>query len=312
VIENFSPRVVENFGLGWDVVREINPRTIMVRMPAFGLGGPWRDRAGFAMTVEQASGLAWVTGYDDMPLVVRGACDPVGGMHAVFALLVALEHRRKTGEGQLVEVALVESALNIAAEQVIEYSAYGNLLCRNGNRGPATAPQGVYRCAGDDAYVAIAVATDEQWMSLDRLIGPVGSSHNPRPATAAARRAAHDEIDARIEAWSAGREADAAAETLVAAGVPASPLINGYRLMPNPQLAHRGFFQVLRHPVTGETRYPGLPMSFSGLPRALHRCPPPTLGQHNGDVLGGELGLTEEGLRELRERGVIGEQPSFM
>ena len=132
----------------------------MLRMPAFGLDGPWRDRNGFAMTIEQASGLAWITGYRDLPLVVRGACDPLGGMHAVFALLMALEHRRRTGEGQLVEVPLLETALNVAAEQVIEHSAYGALLERDENRGPVSAPQGVYACAGDDVFVAVAVETD--------------------------------------------------------------------------------------------------------------------------------------------------------
>jgi crotonobetainyl-CoA:carnitine CoA-transferase CaiB-like acyl-CoA transferase len=119
VAENFSPRVFENWGLGWETIQALNPRAIMLRMPSFGLDGPWRDRVGFAMNIEQVSGLAWLTGYDDLPLVVRGACDPMGGMHAVFALGLALETRRKTGRGQLVEVPLVEPAINIAAEQLI-------------------------------------------------------------------------------------------------------------------------------------------------------------------------------------------------
>jgi len=312
VTENFSARVMDNFGLGWDRVRALNPRAIMVRMPAFGLDGPWRDRAGFAMTVEQASGLAWITGYDDLPLVPRGPCDPIGGMHAVFALLLALEHRRRSGEGQLVEVPLVEAALNVAAEQVIEYSAYGRLLARAGNRGPYAVPQGVYRCAGEDAYLALAVATDAQWQCLCALMDETEWSRDPTLASAPGRRRAHDQIDARIQQWLSAQSCDEAVRKLTGAGIPAHPLVNGHYLMPNPQLEHRRFFQVMQHPVTGKTRYPGLPMSFSGLPRQLHASPPPTLGQHNDEILGGELGLSAEELEGLRERKIIGERPSFM
>jgi crotonobetainyl-CoA:carnitine CoA-transferase CaiB-like acyl-CoA transferase len=312
VIENFSPRVFEHFGLGWDVIQDLNPRVIMVRMPAFGLDGPWRDRTGFAMTIEQVSGLAWMTGYDDLPLVVRGACDPVGGMQAVFALLLALEHRRRTGEGQLVEVPLVETALNVAAEQVIEYSAHRRLLCRDGNRGPFAAPQGLYRCADEGEFVALAVATDAQWTSLRSLMGDPEWARDPGLATAAGRRAAHDAIDERIEAWLAKRSQSEAVESLVDAGVPAQAVINAHHVMPNPQLEHRRFFQTLEHPVTGKTRYPGLPMLFSALGRQLHKSPPPTLGQHNAEILGGELGLSEEELQRLRDEKIIGERPSFM
>jgi crotonobetainyl-CoA:carnitine CoA-transferase CaiB-like acyl-CoA transferase len=312
VVENFSVRVLENFGLGWETIRAWNPRVILVRMPAFGLDGPWRDRTGFAMTLEQVSGLAWITGYDDLPLVVRGACDPLGGLHAVFALIAALEQRRRSGEGQLVEVPLVETALAVAAEQVIEYSAYGALLCRAGNRGPAAAPQGLYACADPGEWLALAVATDAQWEALRRLMGDPAWARDPALGSAAGRRARHDEIDAALSAWFKDQSLAGAAEALVLAGVPAHPVINAHRLMPNPQLEHRGFFQVMEHPVTGPTRYPGLPMRFSGLPRALHRSPPPTLGQHNEEVLCGELGLSAAELARLRERGVVGERPSFL
>ncbi len=315
VIENYSVRVLENFGLGWDEVRALSPRVIMVRMPAFGLDGPWRDRTGFAMTIEQVSGLAWITGYEDLPLVVRGACDPVGGMQTVFALLMALEHRRRTGEGQLVEVPLLENALNLAAEQVIEYSAYGELLTRAGNRGPVSAPQGVYRCAdrdGQEQYVAIAIARDEQWQALCDQLGNPAWARDPQLATAAGRRTRHDEIDERIDAWLADQHRDAAAERLVAAGIPAAAVINAHRVMPNPQLEARAFFQTMVHPETGPTRYPGFPMRFSRFGPGLHRRPPPTLGQHNDEVLRGELGLSEAEVAELRAARVVGERPSFL
>ena len=312
VVDNYSARVLENFDLTWERVHALNPRLIMLRMPAFGLDGPWRDHPGFGQTVEQISGLGWITGYEDRPLVPRAVCDPLAGLHAVLAALLALEHRRRTGEGQLVEVPLIETALNVAADQVIEYSAYGTLARRQGNRGPYAAPQGVYRCAEAGEYVAIAVATDTQWAALRKAMGDPEWAREPVLATVAGRRAAHDAIDAHIEQWLCTQSRDAAAQRLADAGVPAHGVINAHFVTPNPQLEHRRFFQVMRHPVTGETRYPGLPMAFSGLERQLHRRPPPTLGQHNEEVLGGELGLSADAIADLRERKIIGERPVFM
>jgi crotonobetainyl-CoA:carnitine CoA-transferase CaiB-like acyl-CoA transferase len=311
VIENFSARVLENFDLGYEAVREINPSAIMVRMPAFGLDGPWRDRPGFAMTIEQVSGLAWMTGYEDLPLVIRGVCDPVGGMHAVFALLAALEHRKRTGDGQLVEVPLVEVALNLAAEQVIEYSAFGELLTRDENRAPTAAPQGVYHCVGE-AEIALSVTTDEQWLSLCKLMGAPELAGDGELSTRKGRRAQHDRIDEGIDAWFKDKDIALAVEQLLGAGVPASAVVNGHHVMPNPQLEHRGFFQNLKHPVTGDTRYPGFPMNYSILGNQLHRSPPPTLGQNNEEVLRGELGLSEEEYEDLKARQVIGTRPTFM
>ncbi len=312
VIENFSPRVMENFGLGWEELKKLNPRLIMVRMPAFGLTGPWRDRPGFAMTVEQLSGLAWVTGYRDLPLVVRGVCDPVAGMHATFALLMALEHRRRSGEGQLVEAALLESALNIAAEQVIEYSAYGSIPGRLENRAVSIAPQGVYPCGGEGRYLALSVCSDEQWAALCRLLGDPQWTRDPELAEARGRRRRHDEIDEALCAWLSEHDLGEAEALLLDAGIPAQQLLNGHRLMPHPQLEHRHFFQVMEHAVSGTTRYPGLPMTFSGMPRALHVLPPPTLGEHNEEVLRDLLGLSRERIEELRARKVIGDRPAFL
>lgn len=311
VMENFSVRVLEHFGLQWEAVHSLNPRAIMVRMPAFGLDGPWRDRIGFAPTVEQASGMAWMTGYEDMPLTVRSPADPVGGMNAAFAVLLALEERRRTGCGQLIEVSLVEAALNLAAEQVIEYSAYGALLTRQGNRGPHAAPQGVYRCAEPEEYVALAVASDAQWRALCTVIGKPAWAHDAQLAGAAGRRVAHDRIDAGICEWLSACTRDAAVDTLLRAGVPAQALINAVDVVPNAQLEQRCFFQTMEHPVTGDTRYPGLPMAFSAFGRRLHGSPPPTLGQHNQEILGGELGLSAEELEDLRTRKILGESPVF-
>jgi len=312
VIENFSARVMPGFGLDAETVKALNSRAIYVRMPAFGLDGPWKDRAGFAMTVEQVSGLAWVTGYDDLPLVVRGVCDPLGSAHAVFALSLALEERERTGLGQVVEVALVEPALAVAAEQVIEASAFGVTLGRDGNRMPHAAPQGLFETRRPDERLALSVTSDEAWRGLYRLIEAEEWRLDESLSTHRGRFEAHDRLCARISAWARTRDRDEALEALRAAGVPASAAVNNHRLSPNPQLEARGFFQTMTHPHTGETRYPSLPAIFSAFERELHRSPPPTLGQHNREILQGDLGLSDEECDRLEAEGVIGTRPSFM
>jgi crotonobetainyl-CoA:carnitine CoA-transferase CaiB-like acyl-CoA transferase len=305
VIENFTPRVLERFGIVWEDLHARHPGVILVRMPAFGLEGPWRDRAGFAMTIEQTSGLAWVTGYEDLPLVPRGPCDPVGGMHAVLALAGALAVRSRTGEGQLVEVPLLDGALNIAAEQVLEHDRTGEVLTRHGNRSPINAPQGLYPAAGEDRWVAVAVETDEQWRALAALVGARAD------LDVAARRAAHDSLDQVIGEWTKEREATAAEEVLCAAGVPAAAVALPHLAHRSPQLEHRRFLQELDHAVTGRTGYPGFPMLFSAFGPHLYRSAPPRLGEHNREVLG-ELGLSDEDVLGLEARRVIGDRPAWI
>lgn len=178
IVENFTPRVLDQIGLDFAAVRAIRPDAILLRMPGFGLDGPWRGNPAFAYVIEAASGVSWLTGYPDRnPYEPYSIGDPNAGVHAVNALLLALESRRLTGEGVLIEAAMIDAALNIAAEQVIEYSAYGALLQRDGNRGPTAAPQNVYQTADVDefgrldSWVAIAVAGDEQWTGLCEALG---------------------------------------------------------------------------------------------------------------------------------------------
>jgi len=300
------------FGLDSDTLKALNPRLINVRMPAFGLDGPWRDRLGFAMTIEQVSGLAWLTGYEDLPLVIRGLCDPLGSVHTVFALGIALEERDRTGKGQVVEVALVEPALNIAAEQVLEYSAYGVLLGRKANVMPHAAPQGIFETRSVDERVAVSVTNDAEWAGLCRVLGADDWKSDRALATHAGRYAAHDALQARLSAWIRTRSRDEVVAALLEAGVPASASINNHALWPNPQLEARGFFQTMKHPVTGETRYPSFPAIFSAFERDLHRSPPPTLGQHNREILQGDLGLSDADFARLEAEKIIGTRPSFM
>lgn len=311
VLENFSVRVMEQFGLGWPEVHALNPRAVMCRMPAFGLDGPWRDRVGFAMTIEQVTGLAWVTGHQSgPPLVPRGVCDPLAGMHAAFAVMLALEHRDRSGEGQLVEVPLVEIGLNAAAEQVIEWTANGVLLERQGNRSRHAAPQGVYESAERDRWVSVSVENDDQWRGLVAALGDPVWANDPALASHEGRLEQHDLIDAHLRTWMQTQPQELAAEQLLARSVPAAPVINARDSGLNPHHDVKPFFQWKEHPVTGWTPYPSFPATFDGEYLPIPE-PAPTLGKHNDEVLREVLGLSDEDIAGLRERQIIGEKPVF-
>jgi len=317
IAENFTPRVLDQIGLDFAAVQSIKPDAIMLRMPGFGLDGPWRDNPAFAYVIESAAGVSWMTGYPDRPPYEPYSIgDPNAGMHALNGLLLALEHRRRTGQGVLVEAAMVDAALSISAEQVIEYSAYGALLQRAGNRGPTAAPQNLYRSADIDefgrldSWVAIAVATDDQW---ERLCGALGSpswAARPELSNEAGRRANEDVIDERLAAWCEHRSADDIVDTLWDAGVPVAKVMQPHRQIELVQLAFRGFFEEVDHPVNGRAKLSTVPMRFSGGPGLFHRSPAPTLGQHNEELLS-ELGLTPAEIADLEADGVIGRSPAM-
>jgi crotonobetainyl-CoA:carnitine CoA-transferase CaiB-like acyl-CoA transferase len=309
VIENYTPRVVENFGLDWPVIHETNPRAVMVRMPAFGLDGPWRDRPGFAQTMEQITGLAWMTGHpEDQPRIQRGPCDPNGGLHAAFAALVALQRRERTGEGCLVEAPMFEAALNVAVEPVLEWSAFGRLIEREGNRSPAAAPQNLYATDAPERWLALSCATDDHFAALAKVIGHPELTDDPELASLAGRRRHHDRLDQLVGEWAAGRSREDALAELVGAGVPAAPCTDSRRASDQEQMRVRGYFEAVDHPVVGTHPTPGLPFRYAGLDRWIRR-PAPTIGQHNAEVLGGWLGHDTDELAALTDQGVIGTRP---
>ena len=309
IIENFTPRVMANFGLGWDVIQELNPRCVLVRMPAFGLSGPWANNTGFAQTMEQVTGLAWVTGHRwDQPRIQRGPSDPNAGMHAAFGLVVGLFERLRTGRGCHLEVTMVEGALNAAAELVIEYTAYANRLERDGNRAPNAAPQGLYPTGGFDEYLALSIETDAQWAAFAGAIGAPGWATDPALATHAGRRAAHDIVDEHISQWVASRDASAVAGELAAHGVPAGVAVDPRCVYLHPQTIHRGYYETVDHPVVGPRLTPTLPFRFASVERWI-RTPGPTLGQHNHDIIVDELGFDEDYYQSLVERTIVGTRP---
>ncbi|MCQ4362763.1 CoA transferase [Mycobacterium gordonae] len=281
VVENFSPRVVEQFGLDYRSLSAMKRDVIAVRMPGFGLEGPWRDYVGWALNIEQTSGMTAVTGYaEGPPCNLQGPADPVVGVHAAVALLAALEHRRRTGEGQLVEIAQIEVAACVTAEPVIDFSMNGVVRPRTGNRLGGYL-QGVYPTVEDEVWVALSVPDEG---ALD-----------------------HDMFDDLVTGWTSTQTAIDIVEHLRAQGVPAERLATGERMYDFEQLGARAFYQEFTHPVTGPRRYPGWPFRITPGPASHHRTGAPTLGQHNDEILRG-LGLSGDDLAALREQGVIGER----
>lgn len=316
IVENYTPRVLDQIGLDFDAVHRLRPDAIMMRMPGFGLDGPWRDKPAFAYVIEDASGITWLTGHPDQnPVEPYSVGDPNAGVHGLNALLLALAHRQRTGQGVRIEAAMVDAALNVAAEQVVEYSAYGNLLQRAGNRGPAAAPQNLYRTSEPDEFgrpddwVAIAVATDEQWSGLLTALGHPAWADDEM-ATVAGRRRRHDDIDAHLSDWCATRTGDEIVETLWPAGVPVAKVMQPHRVGDLAQVVHRGFYESVDHPVSPAARHSTLPMRMSAGPRRFHRSPAPLLGAHNRQVLTG-LGLSEDEIADLEERKIIGTAPAM-
>ena len=254
VVENYTPRVIEQFDLGWDVVHATNPRAVMVRMPAFGLDGPWRDRPGFAQTMEQVTGLAWLTGHvDDQPRIQRGPCDPNGGMHAVVGALVALELRDRTGVGSLVESTMFEAALNISAELIVEWTAYGNALVARGQPQPVGRAAGrVRRPTRPSGGWSLSVATDEQWSALVDALGRPDWADRSRARARTPGGAPRTTCSTRSSARGRPTSTSTRRSTCsLGAGVPAAPAFDARRTSEHPQFVARGYYEYLDHPVIG-------------------------------------------------------------
>ena len=301
IIENYSPRVTESWGFTWENIHALNDQAIFVRVPAYGTDGPWRDRVGFAMNMEQVSGLANRTGHPDgPPFVPRGPVDSIAGMHAVFATILALTERTRIGKGQLVELPLIEGALQAAAEQVVEHSAYGTVLNRQGNKAPNASPQGLYKTSGDDAWLAISIQNNQQWKALTEQINSDLANYDREKDT--------EKIDEIIRAWAQTQDAETAAESLWNAAIPVAPCMHFNDSGKTTQHQHRNFLQTYEHPITGHTPYLSYPFRLNGTHLPLGG-PAPILGEHTNEILT-QLGYTQEQLEELESNGVIGDWPA--
>ena len=283
---NFTPGMLDRAGFGYARLREIKPDIIVCEMPAYGLDGPAAQTTALGPTMEMASGMASLIGYPGGPPVSTGPAylDPVGGFNGAAAILAALFHRDRTGEGQHVEVPQVEAAMQFIGEHLLHAIAGGKAAPRAGNRVPWAAPHDAYRAAGEDEWVAVAAGTDAEFAALCGVLGQPGLADDARFARLADRLRHLDELDAIVTAWTRTRPKADAARLLQEAGVPAAPVQNARNAAESEYLAARGFFTVLDHPEAGRYPHQGLPFHLDRTPGG-QRTPAPCLGQHTRQVL---------------------------
>ena len=312
VLENYSPRVMSNFGLDYPVLKEINPRLIMMSMPAMGRTGPAKDFVAFGQTIDCLSGMAYLTGYlGEEPMLQSGLAygDPLSGMNAAFAILSALHYRRRTGEGMHIELSQVEGLVAFQVEAIMDYSMNGRIMERMGNRHPSMAPHGCYRCHGEDEWVVIAIPSDDAWRKFCQAMGRADLIEDERFATVTGRFQLQDEVDCLIGDWTIKQGSYEIMRVLQKAGIPAGPVLDAKGLVEEPHLEARGAFESIAHPDAGTRPYVGMYAKFSKTPGSI-RFPAPCFGEHNQYILGTMLGLSQEEIAGLEKEGIIGSEPS--
>jgi crotonobetainyl-CoA:carnitine CoA-transferase CaiB-like acyl-CoA transferase len=307
VIENYSAGVLSKLNLDYTVLKDVRPGLVMLSMPAFGMNNEWSDCRAYGSTLEHASGLPIVTGFPEDPPTMNQTAygDPVGGYNAAAALMAALLHQQRTGEGQNINLSQVECMLPFVAAPLIEQSALGHVSPRIGNRHRVHVPHGAFRCAGDDHWLVIAIRSDAEWKALCGVMG----RDDLAGLGVGERRAREDAVEAAITAWTRSQVDDDAMRALQARGVPAGVVRVPYDLDHEPHLVARGFWHRLDRPFIG-LHWQGSPAFREGpLPYPVRHMAP-TLGQHNREILCGMLGLAEADLERLARAGVIGTVPN--
>ncbi|MBT3372432.1 MAG: CoA transferase [Rhodospirillaceae bacterium] len=310
VIENQATGVMDKLGLSYEELRAVNPEIIMLSLPAFGAEGPWSGYRGYGSTVEHGAGLPHLTGGpDDPPMMTHVAYgDACGGMNAAAALLVGLFHRKRTGQGQRIDLSQVEGVLQQGVHGTIAQGLNGAPPPRTGNRHPVFTPHGVFACAEPDNWLVVAVTGDEQWPGLCQVIGRADLGADPALSSAEGRRDQEDEIEAAIAVWAKTLAGDAAMQALQDAGVAAGVARRPSELSQDPAYQARGFWRDMDREVVGVKPQPQTPWRFNGERGPLRR-PSPLLGEHNGEVLGRVLGLTADEIAALEGAGIIGDKP---
>jgi benzylsuccinate CoA-transferase BbsF subunit len=292
VVDNFAPRVMANWGLSYQNLKKIKPDIIMLSLSTMGSTGPRRDYAGFGPTIQAFSGLTYLTSYPGgLPLGLGTAyADHIGALFACLALLGALEYRRRTGQGQYIDVSQVEAMTSLLGDAFVP--------------GKETVFQGVYRCHGEDRWCAITIATDEDWMSFKKALGSPPWAEDGRFATQASRLKNKKKLDGHIESWTKVRPAAEVASLLQKKGMAAGVVRSAADLAQDPQLKERGFFVELAHPEMGKTISDASPVSLSSTPASYTR-PAPLPGQDNDYVYRGLLELSEGEINRFKKQGVI-------
>ncbi len=307
VVEDYRSQVLEDRGLSYDVLRSARADIVVVSLSSHGRSGPEGDFAANGSDIEALGGLTAISGYLGGGPQKAGIAyaDAVAGIAAAGAVAPALWHRRRTGEGQHVEVAGWESMVGPIGEYVLGYSMNGRLPQPTGNRHSSMAPHGCYACAGDDQWVTIAVEDDEQFAALCRAIGRPELAVDPRFADVVSRYRNQGDLDGIVGEWTRRLTPQAVTEALQAAGIAAAPVLGVPALFEDLQLRSRGFWESVSHPDAGTWDVDGVPWRLSRSPAHI-RLPAPRFGEHNDYVLRGLLGLSEEEVQELVAGGIIG------
>lgn len=307
VVDNYSADVLPKLGLGYDVLRTLNPRLVMMSMSAFGTSSIRRTCRAYGSTLEQGSGLPSVIGKTDGPPVMSHVAfgDAVGGLSGCAAVLVALIHARTTGRGQFIDLAQIECMMPFAAPWIIVHSIDGTSPKRFGNRHPQFVPHGCFRCAGEDNWIVIAATDEDMWQRLARLIGRSELATDASLKSAEARRDIEELVERAIEAWTITRDADQAMSELQAARIAAGVARLPIDLLSDRHLRSRGYLQKVERAFIGSHPQPSMPIREDEGPYTI-RSAAPTLGQHNREVLSGLLGLSDTEIADLAREGIIG------
>jgi len=315
VMENFTPRVMRNWGLDYPNAVKLRPGLIMVSCSGFGHTGPYSQYPGQATTLEATHGLAYVTGYrgEEPSKAGQSFVDFLATWALVSGTMLGLRYRHRFGKGLWVDVGMYQLGTYMLSERVLDWEANHRLGERIGNRHPFLAPQGCYRCAGDDEWCTVLARDDQEWAALCRTIGRPESAADERFATNDARMTNHDAIDAIISGWMAGQTKFGAMELLQAAGVPAGAVFDARDLHLNAHMKARGLLEAVAYPpdrAMGKKRtIIGRPWKLSKLPLAV-RGPGPRLGEHNQEILGGVLNYSPARMAVLEAAGIIATRPT--
>lgn len=306
VVENFATGVMEEWGLGYEVLKGIKPDIVMASISGYGHTGPQRNYIAYGPAIAPLTGLSSLTGYEGGPPREVGLAygDPNSGIHAAAAICAALTARQRTGRGQHIDVSLWEAMEVLVPEGWMDYAMNGTQPSRQGNRDPWLAPHNCFRCAGEDQWVTIACGTEVEWRALCQAIGQPQLADDSRFHNAQKRKANEDALEQILTAWTNTREKWEVTRALQAVGVAAFPSMTSKDLVEDPHLNERGFFARLSHPAVGVRTHTGIPWLLENAPNGV-RFPAPLLGQHTDEVMRGILGYADEQIVQLKEEKVL-------
>jgi len=307
LVENFRPRVMRNFDLTYETLKTVKPDIIMCSMPGFGTEGEYANYPAFGPSVETMTGITSLMGYPGGPPMVSSIAypDPLAAMNGSGVLMSALLHRRRTGQGQFIDLALSEGPVCQIGEHIVAFSRTGKQPARIGNTHPDHAPYGVYSAAGDDEWIAICVTSDDQWAILQEIMGNPRWAGDTRFANSERRVTHRVELDASLGRWTAERDALELTRTLQERGIAAGAALKNWQLLDDPHLNQRGFIMDIEEPDLGTKRYPGQAIRLSSTP-ATKQNPSPRLGEHSRQVLRDLLSMSNAEIDRLVNQGIIG------